>query len=203
MKIGIVDYDAGNITSVERALEHLGASFLTSRHPEELSACDKLIIPGDGHAVSSMAVLKDRGLDNFIREYLSTGNWVFGICIGCQIILDWSDEGDTPCLGLVPGKVQKLPERSGLKVPHMGWNNCRPAQRSHWLFKDVPEDSSFYYVHSYYTNPVHQSHILGICDYGINFASAIGRDNLAAVQFHPEKSGRPGLQMLSNFLEVK
>ncbi|OHD13636.1 MAG: imidazole glycerol phosphate synthase, glutamine amidotransferase subunit [Spirochaetes bacterium GWB1_48_6] len=203
MKVGIVDYQAGNITSVERALEHLGGAFVTSCHPEELQSCDKLIIPGDGHATASMGVLKSTGLDKFIKEYLSTGAWVLGICIGCQIILDWSEEGDTQCMGLIPGTVNRFPERLGLKVPHMGWNVCRPAQPHHWLFKDVAKDSSFYYVHSYYTKPDNQSDILGICDYGINFASAIGRDNLAAVQFHPEKSGRPGLQMLKNFLEVK
>lgn len=202
MKIGIVDYKAGNITSLENALDHLGADHLTSSDPNLLNKCDKLLIPGDGHATASMDVLNRSGLADFIKEYYQSGRWVFGICIGCQIVLDWSEEGDTTCLGLIPGTVNRLPDRKGIKVPHMGWNTAVPTA-THWLFKDISKEASFYFVHSYYTRPNFQSHILGISDHGLNFASVIGKDNLVAAQFHPEKSGRPGLQMLSNFLEVK
>lgn len=199
--IGIVDYQAGNIKSVELALAHLGASFVTSGDPVILSSCERLMIPGDGHAGSTMEVLQRTGLDLFLKEYYAKGNWMLGVCIGCQIILDGSDEANTDCLGLIPGRCHKLPGGDGLKVPHMGWNQCLP-QRSHFLFEGVPSDASFYFVHSYYTAPSVKTDILGLTDHGIDFPSAIGRDNLWAFQFHPEKSGKWGLKLLQNFLEA-
>ena len=199
--IGVVDYQAGNIKSVELALAHLGAESITSGDPKVLADCERLIIPGDGHAGSTMEVLKRTGLDIFLKNYFTTGKWMLGICIGCQIILDGSDEANTDCLGLIPGRCHLLPGGPGLKVPHMGWNRCLP-QRSHFLFEGIPREASFYFVHSYYTAPTIASDVLGITDHGIDFPSAIGRDNLWAFQFHPEKSGRWGLKMLANFLEA-
>jgi imidazole glycerol-phosphate synthase subunit HisH len=199
--IGIVDYGAGNLRSVELAFAHLGTRFVTSGDPAVLGDCDRLLIPGDGHAGSTMEVLRKTGLAAFLTDYHRAGKWLLGICIGCQIILDGSYEADVPCLGLLPGRCHKLPGGPGLKVPHMGWNNCVP-QREHFLFKDVPREASFYFVHSYYTAPAETGDILGLTDHGIDFPSAIGRDKLWAFQFHPEKSGRWGLKLLSNFLEA-
>lgn len=203
MKIGLVDYGAGNIRSVEMALAHLGAAYVTSADPAVLGACDKLVIPGDGHAGSSMENLKAAGLDVFLREAHRRGTWMLGVCIGCQIILDESDEAPgVPCLGLIPGKCQRLPGGPGIKVPHMGWNTCVPV-REHFLFRGVPREASFYFVHSYYTRPALESDVLGYSDHGLAFPAAIGRDKLWAFQFHPEKSGPWGLKLLSNFLEVR
>lgn len=203
MKIGLVDYGAGNIRSVETALAHLGAEAVTSADPAVLGACDKLMIPGDGHARSSMENLAARGLDDFLKESFRKGTWMLGVCIGCQIILDSSDEApETSCLGLVPGACHRLPGGEGIKVPHMGWNTCEPV-RDHFLFKGVPRDACFYFVHSYHTQPSREQDILGLTSHGIAFPSAIGRDNLWAFQFHPEKSGPWGLKLLSNFLEVR
>ena len=199
--IGIVDYQAGNIKSVELALAYLGHSFITSGKPEILQSCERLIIPGDGHAGSTMEVLAQTGLGAFLKDYYKQGKWMLGICIGCQIILEGSDEADTKCLGLIPGRCHKLPGGKGIKVPHMGWNQCVP-QRDHFLFSGVPTDSSFYFVHSYFTSPSLQSDVLGLTDHGIQFPSAIGRENLWAFQFHPEKSGKWGLKLLANFLEA-
>lgn len=200
--IGIVDYQAGNIKSVELAMAHLGAEFLTSGDPDRLAACDRLLIPGDGHAGSTMAVLARTGLDAFLRDSHRRRVWMLGVCIGCQIILDGSDEADAPCLGLLPGRCHRLPGGPGLKVPHMGWNQCVP-QREHFLFAGVPRDAAFYFVHSYYTAPAEPGDVLGLTDHGIDFPSAIGRDRLWAFQFHPEKSGKWGLKLLANFLEAR
>ncbi len=197
--IGIVDYGAGNLKSVELALAHLGYSWLTSGEASKLASCDKLIIPGDGHAGSTMEVLNKSGLSDFIKSYYQSGRWILGICIGCQIVLDGSDEAEVACLGLIPGRCHKLPGGPGLKVPHMGWNVCVP-KNEHFAFKGVPKEASFYFVHSYYTKPVSSDDVIGISDHGIDFASAIGRDNLLAFQFHPEKSGPWGLKLLDNFL---
>jgi len=203
MKIGVLDYGAGNIRSVELALHHLKADWLTSSRADELTGCDKLIIPGDGHAASSMENLRSRGLVDFLRDYQKKGRWILGVCIGCQIILDRSDEAPgVECLGLIPGTCHRLPGGPGIKVPHMGWNNCVP-QYDHFLFKGVPKDASFYYVHSYYTQPDRPEDILGLCDHGISFPAALGRDSVWAFQFHPEKSGPWGLKLLQNYLEVR
>lgn len=202
MTIGIVDYAAGNLTSVEQALAHLGYPFLTSGKPEVLMGCDKLIIPGDGHAGSAMESLAAEGLDSFLKEWHQAGRWLLGICIGCQIILDRSDEGPTECLGLLPGACHRLPGGPGLKVPHMGWNTVRP-QGDNYLFKGLPSDASYYFVHSYFTQPERRDDVWGVAEHGLAFPAAIGRDNLAAVQFHPEKSGPTGLRLLENFLKAE
>ena len=149
MKIGIVDYDAGNLKSVETALNFLRADYFVSSDPDLLLKSDKLIFPGVGEASSSMKVLKSRGLDSFLRDYFKSGKHLFGICLGCQIVLDSSEENNTECLGLVPGTSREFSHETGLKIPHMGWNQVKYSD-NHYIFKDVPDSTSFYFVHSYY-----------------------------------------------------
>ena len=199
MKIGIVDYDAGNLKSVETALAYLGGDFFVSGDPSKLSKCDKLIFPGVGEDQSSMKVLQKKDLDIFIKEYFKKGNPVLGICLGCQIVLDFSEERDTKCLGLIKGRSREFSSGMGLKIPHMGWNQVRQFE-NHYIFNDIPDNSSFYFVHSYYPDPDNQSMCIGKTDYGITFSSAFYYENLIAVQFHPEKSGPHGLHLLDNFI---
>ena len=146
-----------------------------------------------------MAELKRTGLDGALRDYLASGRKMLGICIGCQVIFERSEERDTECLGLLPGFVRRFPPRAGLKVPHMGWNTVH-FTRPHPVFKGIPQDSSFYFVHSYYPEPADPGLIAGETDYGKAFASCIAWRNLVAFQFHLEKSGSLGIRLLSNFL---
>ena len=199
MKIGILNYDAGNLKSVETALAYLGAKYFVSSDPYELAKSDKLIFPGVGEAQSSMKILKKRGLDIFLREYFKKGNPILGICLGCQIVLDSSEERNTKCVGLVPGNSKEFSHNMGLKIPHMGWNQVQ-STNNHYIFKDIPNNSSFYFVHSYYPDPDNQNAVIALTDYGISFSSAFSVDNLVAVQFHPEKSGPHGLKLLDNFI---
>lgn len=198
-RVGVVDYDAGNLTSVKTALKYLQAEYVVSSEPAELDKTDRLIFPGVGEARAAMRNLQSRGLDRFLHEYFSSGRQMLGICLGSQIVLTDSEENSTPCLGLVPGTARRFSRTSGLKVPHMGWNQVRTARTS-VLFKDIPEGSSFYFVHSYYPDPEDESTVAATSDYGITFTAALQLDNLHAVQFHPEKSGKWGLQLLQNFL---
>jgi glutamine amidotransferase len=201
MRVTVVDYGAGNLRSVETALRFLAADFKISADPEEVSRADKLVFPGVGEAAAAMATLARTGLGEAIRAFHRSGRPLFGICLGSQVVLDRSEESDTACLGLVPGTARLLPREPGYKVPHMGWNRLRPL-RAHPLFAGVPEGASFYFVHSYYPEPEVQADRLAVTEYVIPFTSALARDNLCAVQFHPEKSGRFGLKMLSNFLAM-
>lgn len=199
MIVGILDYDAGNLTSVENALRHLGHRWVLSGHPEDLKDCDRLIVPGDGHAATSMENLRARGLDTLLIDFVTRGRPVFGICVGSQIVLETSDEGDARCLGLVPGTCHRLPGGAGLKVPHMGWNTVH-FENDHPLVAGVAQDSSFYFVHSYYTVPHASVPVLGTTDHGITFTVGFVKDTLATWQFHPEKSGEVGLKLVDNFL---
>jgi glutamine amidotransferase len=205
--IGIVDYRAGNLTSVARALRYLGEDCQITDAPEILAACSHLIFPGVGAAGEAMANLRQRKLDQWIKTWVESGIPVLGICLGTQVIFSYSEENDTPCLGIVPGMVKRFPELSdsdgrSLKIPHMGWNQVR-FTREHPVFRDIPAGAEFYFVHSYYPDPASDSSegdwAIGWTEYGIPFCSAVARRNLVAVQFHPEKSGRPGLQILANF----
>lgn len=199
MKVGVVDYEAGNLRSVETVLKHLGADYIISNNPEILMNSDKVIFPGVGEASSSMSVLKRDSLDDFLRNFAATGKLILGICIGCQIILDRSEEGPTECLSLIPGNVVSFKKESGLKIPQIGWNNVS-YEKDHFLFKDIPQDSSFYFVHSFYPE-VEDKYTIGKTEYGTVFSSAMAKDNISAVQFHPEKSGRHGIKLIDNFLK--
>lgn len=202
--IAILDYRAGNLTSVERALHSLGFSCRITHSHEEIAKAERIIFPGVGAAGKSMADLKELGLDSLLRERLARGIPVLGICVGLQVLFDYSDENDTPCLGIIPGTVRLFPgnmyseHRDPLKIPHMGWNRVE-FKKSHPVFDDLQEGSEFYFVHSYYPDPTQPDHVLGETEYGIKFASAVALRNLVAVQFHPEKSGPPGLRILHNF----
>ncbi len=210
MNVGVVDYDAGNLRSVETALRHIGTDFVVSSDPDVLRRSDRLIFPGVGDAGAAMDVLNRSGLAEAIREFYRSGNPMLGICLGSQIVLEGSDETATPCLGLVKGRARLFPfsrsngpagTQSGehLKVPHIGWNGVHPLSEDP-LFSGIPDRTSFYFVHSYYPEPEEKS-VLCTTDYGIEFAAGLRQENLWAVQFHPEKSGETGLQMLRNFLE--
>ncbi len=202
MQVAVVDYGAGNLRSVEIALRHLGADFASTRRPEELAAARRLIVHGVGEARAAMEALEAGGLDRAIREFTASGRPVLGICLGAQIVFQRSEERDTPCLGLLPGTVRRFPpglREAGLKVPHMGWNRVFHHD-AHPLLAGIPDGAFFYFVHSYYSEPADPALVLASCDYGLRFAAGVGRGNLAAFQFHPEKSGLAGLRLLANFL---
>jgi glutamine amidotransferase len=207
LMIGIVDYRAGNLTSVARALRYLGEDCRITDDPKILAACSHIIFPGVGAAGEAMANLRQRKLDHWIKTWVASGIPVLGICLGTQVIFSYSEENDTPCLGIVPGMVKRFPELVDadgrpLKIPHMGWNQVH-FTREHPVFQDIPAGAEFYFVHSYYPDPapdsVDDTWVIGQTEYGFTFCSAVARKNLVAVQFHPEKSGRPGLQILANF----
>ena len=199
--IAVVDYDAGNLKSVETALVFLGADFHITDRPEDLIKADKIIFPGVGEASSAMRTLVRKGLDAALKEFAGTGKYLMGICLGSQIILESSEENNTICLGLVPGKVRKFPDNLGIKIPQIGWNTVQ--YKPHFLFSDIPQERSFYFVHSYYLEPDSAEDVIGISQYGMDFCSVIGKDNVIATQFHPEKSGKWGLKLLSNFIYLK
>ena len=202
--IGIVDYKAGNLTSVARALAYLNVPCQVTDDPALLETCARIIFPGVGAAGEAMVNLRQTGMDRRIREWVAAGIPTLGICLGTQIIFDESEENQADCLGIVPGAVRRFPgdmmDESGraLKIPHMGWNQVRFV-RPHPVFAELPEGAEFYFVHSYYPDPKDADAVIGWTDYGIRFCAAIARKNLVAVQFHPEKSGRPGLRILANF----
>ena len=199
--VAVVDYGAGNLTSVENALRHLGAQYFVTGRPEELAFARALVFPGDGEASSAMGQLKKSGMDWAIRDFYKSGRPMLGICIGCQVILQRSEERDTECLGLIEGSVRRIPHSPGLKVPHMGWNQV-VFTVDHPVVRGVPP-SSFYFVHSYYPAPSREEDVVGRTEYGVDFASAVGRGNLIAFQFHPEKSAEPGLRLMAGFLSWK
>jgi glutamine amidotransferase len=198
--ITIVDYDAGNPTSVQRALAAVGAESRLSPDPDDVRRADRVIFPGVGHARSAMEVLRERGLDQALREAYARGTPLLGVCVGAQLSLTRSEEGDTECLGLLPGVVRRFPPLPAeLKVPHMGWNRIEPVGPEHPLLAGLPAQNEFYFVHSYYLDPSEPETVLATSEHGLRFAAAFARANLAALQFHPEKSGPLGLTLLDRF----
>ncbi|MBN2657846.1 MAG: imidazole glycerol phosphate synthase subunit HisH [Spirochaetales bacterium] len=198
--IGVVDYKAGNLKSVDSALSHLQGDFFISDDPEKLLKSDKMIFPGVGEALSAMTVLRSSGLGDAVREFAASGKPLLGICLGAQIVFDHSEERDTACLGLIPGKVKRFAPDMGLKVPHMGWNTIEHIDIP--LFRGIPQNSSFYFVHSYYIDAEYDDNRAAVCEYGISFTAAAVKNNILACQFHPEKSGEAGLQLIKNFIEL-
>jgi glutamine amidotransferase len=197
--IVVVDYDAGNIRSVETALTYLGVEHQVSSDPQQVRTAERVIFPGVGDGAHAMTVLRDRGLDSAITDAASNGVPILGICVGCQVVFDRTEERDAACLGLVPGTARRFPDDAGLKVPHIGWNSVEFTE-GHWLFRGVEPGSSFYFVHSYYPSPQNERDAIAWSDYGGRFAAAVERGSLVAVQFHPEKSGEVGLKVLANFV---
>lgn len=199
--IAIVDYGAGNLTSVRLAFETLGVPTEIVQSGKRIVAAERVVFPGVGAAGLAVRTLAERGLDRGLREIAGRGVPFLGICLGAQILLDWSEEdGGTPTLGLLPGTVQRFrPADRWTKVPHMGWNSVRFLRR-HPLLEGIPDESEFYFVHGYYPCPSRLEDVVGETEYaGVRFASLFGWRNLVATQFHPEKSGRVGLRLLKNF----
>jgi glutamine amidotransferase len=195
----IVDYDAGNLRSVQRACAEVGLAAEISADPARLRRADRIIFPGVGQAGSAMATLNRTGLADALRQRLGEGVPVLGICLGLQISLDHSEEGDTPTLSLVAGETRRFHFADPtLKVPHMGWNTLSLRQ-PHPVLKDLHEDDAFYFVHSYYTVPKDPAVVLAEATYEQPFCCALGKDNYVGVQFHTEKSGRAGLALLARF----
>ncbi|MBN1443834.1 MAG: imidazole glycerol phosphate synthase subunit HisH [Planctomycetes bacterium] len=201
--IAILDYDAGNLTSVALAVRHLGREPRITRDPDVARRAERIIFPGVGAARSSMENLARLGLDAALAEAFSEGKPILGICIGCQVIFSRSEEdGGADCLGLLEGDVVALRFPPGVrrKIPHMGWNEVR-FRGGHEVFSGVPEGSQFYFVHSYHVRPADASCVCGTAVYGgIEMVAAVAHRNLVALQFHAEKSGPPGLRILDNFL---
>ena len=207
MKLVVIDYESGNLRSVTRALQTHGVAPVVTGDPEELEDADALVLPGVGSGPAAMAALSQRGLVGPIKSFAASGKPFLGVCLGLQLLLEHTEEGDSPCLGIVEGRVRKLPEEAkdqrgvDLKVPHMGWNNVT-VKYQHPALAGVPQGSYFYFVHSYYADPTDESRVLGATDYGLTFCSIYARGNLMATQFHPEKSGPTGLRIYRNFVAI-
>ncbi len=196
----VLDYGAGNLRSVARAVEHAGFAPDVSADARALDDADAVVMPGVGAAADTMRNLQEHGFVEPLRQYIKDGRPFLGVCMGFQALLSVSEEGgEHACLDIVPGRVRRFASANGLKIPHMGWNRVEQV-REHPVFADVPDGSYFYFVHSYYPEPEDSSLVIGRTEYGVSFASAIARDSLVATQFHPEKSGRAGLQLYHNFL---
>ena len=205
--IGIVDYNAGNIKSVERALESLNVNYILSKNPDELKKCQKLIFPGVGEATYAMQQLKITGLGDFLKEWAAENKPLLGICLGSQIIFEYSEEGNTECLGLLKGSIKHFStlwkdagkETGLLKIPQIGWNDLTYDNGGSCLLDGVPEHSNFYFVHSYVIQPEDSSVIKAYADYGVKVPACVEKNNITAFQFHPEKSGAYGLKILKNY----
>ncbi len=202
--IAIIDYDAGNLASVERAVSYLGFKCIVTNDIKTIAGSERIIFPGVGAAGAAMDSLKRLGLDSAIKQAVIDGKPILGICLGTQIIMEYSEENETACLKIIDGFVKAFPpgikseDGSRLKIPHMGWNGLENIKK-HPVLSGLNEDDEFYFVHGYYPYPTDSEHILGTTDYGISFASVIGFNNIIATLFDPEKSGRPGLSLLKNF----
>ena len=214
--VAVVDYGMGNLRSVSQAVQAAAADsevrVVVTSDPEVVRAATRIVLPGQGAMRDCMAELKASGLQESVLE-AAANKPLFGVCVGMQMLLDHSEEGNTPGLGLIAGQVRKFQlagrmqaDGSRYKVPQMGWNQVRQAShcgRLHPVWQGVPDDAYFYFVHSFYAQPVHDAQCLGTAEYGERFACAIGRDNIFATQFHPEKSADQGLALYRNFLHWK
>ena len=195
MQVAIINYNAGNVRSVLIAMERLGVEAVLTDDPSVIRSAEKVIFPGVGEASSTMNYLKEKGLDQLIRGLVQP---VLGICLGMQLLCSHSEENDTPCLDIIPQNVVRFQPKQGEKVPHMGWNSIRNLGNG--LFSAELEQQYVYFVHSYYVEK--GIHTTAITDYTLPFSSALQKDNFYATQFHPEKSGKVGEQILHNFLSL-
>jgi imidazole glycerol phosphate synthase glutamine amidotransferase subunit len=201
--ITIVDFGIGNLRSLAKAVEHLGAENELTGDPELIARAEKLLLPGDAHFGDAMREITSRGLTDPLLAYARTGRPLLGICVGMQVLMDSSEEAPGVAgLGLIPGTVRRF--QTQLKVPHMGWNTVRQVQPACPLFRDIPDQSYYYFIHSYYVSPSEAgaAAIAGVTDYSLDYPSILCRDNVMATQFHPEKSQRWGLKLLENFLAM-
>lgn len=197
--IAIIDYGAANIHSIEKALEQVGAQVRVTDDPQIVGEARAVVLPGVGAGGTAMARMTERGLDDAIRNATQQGKPFLGICLGMQLLAQHHDEGEVAGLGLFSGEVKRIPH--GPKIPHMGWNQVRPLQDNLPIFAGVPSEAYFYFVHSYYVEPYDQHGVAGVTDYGSPFCSVIATEQVWGTQFHPEKSGAVGQQMLKNFVK--
>jgi glutamine amidotransferase len=208
-RVIIIDYGAGNLRSVARAVAHAGREPIVTSEPRDVASADAAIMPGVGAAADTMRNLREHNLVEPVREYIASGKPFFGVCMGQQALLSVSEEGgEHECLGIIPGRVKKLPSSANgnghgarLKIPQMGWNRVR-QKAEHPIFEGIEDDSYFYFLHSYYPAPDDEDVVIGETEYGVTFASVLARDNIVATQFHPEKSSDAGLRMYANFLRI-
>ncbi len=203
--VTVIDYGMGNLLSVTRALEHCGAEVTTESSPLFIAKAERLVLPGVGAFGNGMAELQQRNLVDAIRNYAATGRPLLGICLGMQMLLDGSDEfGASEGLSLIPGWVRKLPEQAGIKLPHIGWSGIRPPSGRNWedsLLDHVNPGEEVYFVHSFYADPANPADRLAETPYGaFQFCSVVKKGNITGCQFHPEKSGEAGLDIIRNFL---
>lgn len=211
--VAVVDYGMGNLRSVAKALEHVAdaspsrvARVVVTADPAVVAAADRVVVPGQGALPDCMEQLRQRGLQEAVVQAAASKPFL-GICVGLQMLFDHGEEGDVPGLGVLAGQVPRFPrgapmvaaDGSALKVPHMGWNEVRQA-KPHPLWEGIEDGARFYFVHSYYVVPADPAITLGTTTYGLGFTSAVARDNIVAVQFHPEKSAQSGLRLLRNFM---
>jgi glutamine amidotransferase len=203
MSIAIIDYGVGNLRSVEKAFTSQGIEAVVTSDETVLRAADKLVLPGVGAFKACMDGLRSRGFDELVLEAAKAGKPIIGLCVGLQMMFEEGHEfGVHKGLGLMPGRVVKFPDK--LRVPHIGWNQVayRQGKQTHPVFSELPSETFFYFVHSYYVETTDTSCVLGETDYGMRYASICGRDNVVGVQFHPEKSQTAGLKLLQNFSEM-
>lgn len=197
-RIAMVDYDVGNLPSVQKAFRAVGYEVLVTSDPRVIADADGLVLPGVGAFAACMRSLAAYGLVEPVRAFAASGRPLLGICVGHQLLFEVGEEfGETPGLGLLQGRITRLPE--GVKLPQIGWNLVEPVQRDHAIFADLSEPYYAYFVHSYAASAVDPADVAATTDYGRPFPSVVARQNLVGVQFHPEKSSRAGLQMLANF----
>jgi glutamine amidotransferase len=202
MSIAVINYGAGNLPNAVRALRHVGADLVVTDDPAVVQAAPAVVLPGVGATADTMRSLRELGLAEILPAVVASGRPFLGICVGMQVLLASSTEfGDHPCLGILGGVVRRLPDEAG-KIPQIGWNQLRlsPDHAGHPLFAGVPDGSDVYFVHSYYCDVEDPAVVAARTGYGLDFPSVIVRDNLAAMQFHPEKSGRCGLKLLANWV---
>ena len=197
--IAIIDYGAGNIRSIEKALEYVGGVVQVTDDPAVVNNAQAVVLPGVGSGGAAMARMKQRGLDTAIRQATERGKPFLGICLGMQLLAEHHAEGEVDGLGLFRGEVRRIP--NGPKIPHMGWNQVRPLQTGLAIFDEIPQDAYFYFAHSYYVEPQDQQGVAAITDYGSPYCSVIVTKRLWGTQFHPEKSGAVGLRLLKNFVK--
>lgn len=201
--IAVIDYGAGNLMSVKKALDFIGAENEITMDRAEIQKASHVILPGVGSFGDAMASMKERGLTDTVKEAAMSGKPFLGICLGLQLLFEDSEESPgIKGLGLLNGRISSIPRDMGLKVPHIGWNSVS-VQKKDGIFKDIPDESYFYFVHSYYLNGANENDVAGTAVYGVNIECAVQRGNLCATQFHPEKSGEIGLKLLKNFLSME
>lgn len=200
-RIALLDYGMGNLHSVSKALEHVGATVDITNNPQIIAKADKIVFPGVGAMRDCMHGMREAGIDEVVKNAVFNKP-VLAICVGMQALMQHSEENDgVDALGIFQGKVKRFPQIDGLKVPHMGWNTVHQHDENHPMWRNIEQNSRFYFVHSYYVEPENPAISAGSCEYGVNFCTAIHQDNLFATQFHPEKSHTVGLQLLKNFVE--